>query len=286
MTLAECQENGWTHDEANLGECDSLLFVDFVADCELNDSSYFSHWGNKAYVLLNWRGGTSVELSELVLQDVSRLSPKVKDIYWMEVLTFSGSKELDSLPQEIWQSSFIQIDLDFLPAVKHLPKNEKTYCPRLKELTILDAMLLDTLDNGRALCKDLERIEIVGTAIRHIPEAEIIGYEKLEFLNLTSNKLMDLPKNLPVLDSLWWLDVSDNQITELPGNLGDIPELEMFGIADNLVDTIPLGFCENQRKFAMYESGNRICNPSDSLIRCLGWNLAQWSDTVYNQNCQ
>jgi len=287
LTLAECQTNGWVHNADSLGACDSLLFLDFLNDCQWSDSNYASDvntdLGAYGLVHINWRGGTITSISELSMWHLSKISPKIKNIYWMEDLDITNSS-IQSLPEEIYEMPLNKLTLRGLDSLHTLPKRDSNQICLFDTLVVLGGAL-DTLDNATALCPNLTVLSISKTNIRHFPESYAAGYDKLKVLYLRENKLEDLPNTLPEMDSLTYFDVSQNAISILPSNIGEIPNLQTFAFETNLVSEVPVGFCVGSLSFAFYEKGNRICNPSDSLITCLGWDQVKWTDSTYGQVC-
>lgn len=63
--------------------------------------------------------------------------------------------------------------------------------------------------------------------------------DSLEVLNLSNNRLCQLPSDLPRLHKLKVIFCSDNPFTELPEVLGDCPQLEMVGFKANRVEHVP-----------------------------------------------
>ena len=63
--------------------------------------------------------------------------------------------------------------------------------------------------------------------------------DTLEVLNLSGNRLRDLPHQLPRLHKLQVLFASDNDFTVLPEVLGDCPALQMVGFKANRIAHVP-----------------------------------------------
>ena len=63
--------------------------------------------------------------------------------------------------------------------------------------------------------------------------------DTLEVLNLSGNRLRDLPHQLPRLHKLQVLFASDNDFTVLPEVLGDCPALHMVGFKANRIAHVP-----------------------------------------------
>lgn len=63
--------------------------------------------------------------------------------------------------------------------------------------------------------------------------------DSLEVLNLSGNRLSELPDDLGRLRRLRIIFCSDNDFTHLPECLGDCPALEMVGFKANRIDVVP-----------------------------------------------
>ena len=111
--------------------------------------------------------------------------------------------------------------------------------------------------------------------------------DSLEVLNLSGNRLSELPADLPRLRKLRILFGSDNAFTSVPEMLGDCPQLEMVGfkscqirhlpasalpprlrwliLTDNQLASLPdnLGNCTQLQKLAL--AGNRLCSLPASM---------------------
>lgn len=133
----------------------------------------------------------------------------------------------------------------------------------------------------------LRRGELAGASrldlaagLSELPSEIFALADSLEVLNLTGNRLRELPAELPRLRKLRILFCSDNDFTALPEMLGECPQLEMIGfkscrirhlpasalpprlrwliLTDNQLDSLPteLGSCSRMQKLAL--AGNRL----------------------------
>lgn len=70
-------------------------------------------------------------------------------------------------------------------------------------------------------------------------------WQKLETLNLCSNRLTALPASLSKLSSLRRLYLNDNQLDfeGIPSGIGKLSNLEIFSAASNHLEMIPEGLC-------------------------------------------
>lgn len=72
-----------------------------------------------------------------------------------------------------------------------------------------------------------------------LPEEVFALADTLEVLNLSGNRLRDLPHQLSQLHKLQVLFASDNAFTTLPEVLGDCPALQMVGFKANRITLVP-----------------------------------------------
>jgi hypothetical protein len=75
--------------------------------------------------------------------------------------------------------------------------------------------------------------------LSELPEEIFTLADTLEVLNLSGNRLRNLPHQLPRLHKLQVLFASDNDFTVLPEVLGDCPALQMVGFKANRIAHVP-----------------------------------------------
>jgi hypothetical protein len=75
--------------------------------------------------------------------------------------------------------------------------------------------------------------------LTELPDEVFDLADTLEVLNLSGNRLRDLPHQLPRLHKLQVLFASDNEFTALPKVLGDCPALQMVGFKANRIAHVP-----------------------------------------------
>ncbi|RYD48149.1 MAG: protein kinase, partial [Verrucomicrobiaceae bacterium] len=123
--------------------------------------------------------------------------------------------------------------------------------------------------------------------------------DTLEILNLTGNRLSELPDDLPRLRKLRILFCSDNVFTHLPAVLGACPALEMIGfkanhiesihpdtfperlrwliLTDNRLETLPASIGSRTRLQKLMLAGNRLENLPDEMAACENLELLRLS---------
>ena len=76
-------------------------------------------------------------------------------------------------------------------------------------------------------------------SLAELPDEVFDLADTLEVLNLSGNRLHDLPPHLPRLHKLQVLFASDNNFTVLPEVLGDCPSLQVVGFKANRIKEVP-----------------------------------------------
>lgn len=93
--------------------------------------------------------------------------------------------------------------------------------------------------------------------------------DTLEILNLTGNRLSDLPADLPRLAKLKILFCSSNEFDHLPAVLGSCPSLEMVGFKSNRIARIEEDSLPQSLRWLIL-TDNRIEQLPGSIGRCTG----------------
>ena len=141
--------------------------------------------------------------------------------------------------------------------------------------------------------------------LTHFPEEIFELADTLEILNLTGNKLSELPADFGRLKKLRILFCSDNLFTVLPEVLADCPVLDMVGFKANIIETIParslntnirwliltnnrigvlpkeIGLCPRMQKLAL--AGNQLQELPIELSNCRNLSLLRISANRLNE---
>ena len=105
----------------------------------------------------------------------------------------------------------------------------------------------------------LRKIDLSKNRLREIPK-EIGTLKRLEELNLQENNITRIPVEIGELPSLEVLDLSRNSLVEIPLAIADLPRLRRLLLAGNRLDNIPL-------YAPPYPRGQR-CRKSSKLTTC------------------
>ncbi len=91
--------------------------------------------------------------------------------------------------------------------------------------------------------------------------------DSLEILNLSDNRLTDLPDDLPRLKNLRIAFFSGNQFRHLPAILGQCPNLEMIGFKGNLIEEVPAAALPPNLRWLVL-TDNKITKLPPEIGRC------------------
>lgn len=161
---------------------------------------------------------------------------------------------------------------------------------------------LSKLRSGEmAGCKRLD----LSCGLTDFPREILELADTLEVLNLSGNRLSELPEDFARLRQLRILFCSDNDFTRLPAVLGECPELEMIGfkanrietiepaafperlrwliLTDNRIEKLPpsIGKCERLQKLML--AGNRLAHLPDEMVRCKNLELVRLASNRFEE---
>ncbi|NET83099.1 MAG: GTPase [Moorea sp. SIO1F2] len=139
--------------------------------------------------------------------------------------------------------------------------------------SILDVFVNFFPDRAQPLTKipeevfEIKQIKVLNLSHNKIEELpKYLGnLSNLTWLNLSHNQLSNLPESLGNLSNLTWLDLSGNQLTKLPESLGDISNLISLNLSRNKLINLP-GYLGNFYNLTrLYLSKNKLINLPESL---------------------
>jgi len=241
-TYEQCQAEGWVKD-GYLRECDSLLFLHVLSECE-------------------WIGDTIPEpirrdwiSTLLVFNYLKKMAPSVSQLYWFQDVSINISSHITSIPAEIYDMPSIRsltiLGQDSLRSIPDL-----THADSLSYFGIDQAASLDSLPSGLWLAP-----------------IETIYLQHAKHLN-------HLPGWLPKMKSLTYLNLTHDSLTSLPDNIGQVPLLKRFDFNDNEITDLPNWICDD-RSTTVSLQGNKLCNLRDTIKSCLSWWDSTWTATQH-----
>ena len=244
-TMADCVGHTWDSTNYYFQPCDTVMYRDFINDCQWMGDTIPAAIAD-FYQMGHERNG--------YFWNLKKLSPKVAQIAWWKTLLLQG--DMSELPSEIWTiPNLPSIFLDSMIYLHSLPDLSETNA-WLTEVRIVRMPLLDSLPQGMWLLSNLQELVVSLTNLEH------------------------LPNWLPRLEALTYLSATENQLVDIPENILNMPKLTEFDFFDNQITALPANFCPNPFEYIL--SGNRLCNLSDSLKVCMGW------DSIFqaSQRCE
>ncbi len=130
---------------------------------------------------------------------------------------------------EIERSNFVELPVTYNKLVK------------LEGLSIIDDSLMDVSNALAVFSKPTNFKEIVFNNVypmTSFPE-ELFKYKNLEKLSLRGDHITTLPNNINYFDKLKFLDLGDNEIVQLPSSLINLSSIETLFIDHDLKLDVP-----------------------------------------------
>ena len=96
---------------------------------------------------------------------------------------------------------------------------------------------------------------------------EIISLRNLVKINLSHNKIKEIPELISNLENLQTLDVSYNCLKELPSNLAQITSLSTLIVSNNTLDTLPPNLSKINWKLLVVENNPLTLIPPQVVMK-------------------
>lgn len=149
----------------------------------------------------------------------------------------------------------------------------------LKELTE-DIGNLKSLE--KLIISEHSQLESISQTIGHL--------ERLQFLNLSNNKLNSIPESIGNLTCLKYLNLSNNKLENIPTSIGDLKNIEILDLSQNDLLEIPDSICKLKNLKFLFLSDNPIIKLPKSIkeLNCvtllIGSSLDLISIKEFNKN--
>jgi hypothetical protein len=123
---------------------------------------------------------------------------------------------------------------------------------------------LEQLRHGEL--KGITRLDL-SADLTHFPEEIFTLADSLEVLNLSGNRLSELPAELSRFRKLRILFCSDNRFTQVPEVLGQLPQLEMIGFKANTIRDLPAAALPRALRWLIL-TDNQLAELPETLGKC------------------
>nr|CAH0102086.1 unnamed protein product [Daphnia galeata] len=135
---------------------------------------------------------------------------------------------------------------------QHLENSSKTGVFQLK-----DANLSELPPELLQIAQTLRTLDLSGNKIEQLP-SKISSFNMLKHLTLNKNRLGIIPSELGQLTKLETLILSSNRLTSIPATLSKLRNLKLVNLSDNRLTTFPLEFCDMKHLDVLDLSMNKM----------------------------
>ncbi|KAG0726135.1 E3 ubiquitin-protein ligase LRSAM1 [Chionoecetes opilio] len=140
-------------------------------------------------------------------------------------------------------------------AMVELPPDTFVMCRLLQKTTLLlQNNLLTVLEKGGKV-SELEALEVLDIShnkLHQLPDS-MNRLKKLQVLKVSHNKLKTLPSSLSELSKLQELYLSSNRFSKVPLSICALPKLRVLSLSGNNILVLPKEFCELQKSLCTLE---------------------------------
>ncbi|EPZ35328.1 hypothetical protein O9G_000724 [Rozella allomycis CSF55] len=105
--------------------------------------------------------------------------------------------------------------------------------------------------------REIHWLDVSSNRLTELPEIQG-GLLKLKRLGCGSNRITILPSSIGLLKDLTWFDITHNPLSEVPDSFGDLESLTSLGISDCLLRDFPLCITRLNSLYKLGLFGNQI----------------------------
>lgn len=173
----------------------------------------------------------NLEVIDISNNAITTLPPNSDEISKLRILNVAGNK-LSSLPFELLVSlPLIEIDAARNRLGGVLFPACVSVLPGLKNLDVANNALTSIVESGAIELPSLQSLNVTENRLIQLPD--MLGWTELVTLTATGNRLNSLPENIISLRKLKSVDLSRNDIKKLDERLGLMDNLATLRIANN-----------------------------------------------------
>lgn len=207
-----------------------------------------------------------VEVLDLSSNLIAAIPPFISHLKHLHTLRLARN-QLTALPAEVSSLPLTELIIDHnyiyeLPALPHLEKlSWKSNGLKAGLLTLNARSIIASLSNAPkvtdldlslnsfdqpplsviSLAPGLKRLSLASCSISTISSEDMVKFNSLTFLDLSSNRLKAIPPEMITVAPLTHLDLSDNQIATLPVPINPLAaSLTWLSLAKNQLKSIPI----------------------------------------------
>jgi internalin A len=176
-------------------------------------------------------GLTEIDLSENAIQVLPDWLGDLAELIRLDVRA-NKLREIPDSIKDIFRLQRIQLGSNNIERLPDWLKNAVS----LTSLYVSSNELIELPDLGRL--QRLEYLEIESCGLEEVP-SWVSSLRNLRYLSIRDNKISELPEWLGSLYKLRHLDLTSNKLEGLPEQVGDLPELLYLYLSDNDISRVP-----------------------------------------------
>ena len=255
----------------------SVILLIFLLITSVLVRKLLQKWNTRNYVFIEWSVlGFTICTTKLARSKIS------KETDMNQLMIRNAPKQMANYllnsPLVLCQNG-VDISLGFINRIEDLTLVETMIAliiPCVEHVNMSDKRLVTVRQFTVPSKIRLEVLDLSDNRLTEIPN-EITKLEKLKTLNLSKNRLKTLPEHMESMESLQELDLSNNKsLRELPGSLGLLNSLMLISIGGTRIQGIPLNFYHFNDRGGYFDLGSSPngfppleCPPIDTLKEAL-----------------
>ena len=143
--------------------------------------------------------------------------------------------------------------------------------------------LLEWINKGcdKEIAMFIDILDMSFNKLTEIPK-EIFNLTNLKTLNISNNQITEIPKEIFNLTNLTYLDISNNKIKEIPKEIFNLTNLTDLYVSNNQISEMPKEICNLTNLTDLYVSNNQISEIPKEIFNLT--NLTNLTDLDISNN--